>query len=73
MSKRWERVIRCEDLADRERVMRVLLTGNGRVAIVVPAGETAILSPRQVRDLRDALKDALPDAAVEAYQQGGRS
>lgn len=58
---RWH--IDCRDVVDRERSL-TLLIDRDRVVLVGPPGETAVLSPVQVRQLSVALGEA-------AHQAGG--
>lgn len=62
-----ERLVNCRDRARRMRTVRVLVTAD-HVLLIAPAGELAVLSPIQVRQLRAALKDAV---AEHALQRGG--
>ena len=47
----------CRDVIDRERFLTVLIDRD-RVVLVGPPGETAVLSPTQVGQLSDALREA---------------
>ncbi|MGH3861458.1 MULTISPECIES: hypothetical protein [Actinokineospora] len=62
-SKEWS--VSCRDIAGRRRDVTVFVR-QGRVVLVAPPGETAILSPLDVGRLRAALRDAVVDASVEA-------
>ncbi len=65
MNSHREWVVSCRDIAGRRRDVTVFVR-QGRVVLVAPPGETAILSPLDVGRLRAALRDAVVDAAVEA-------
>ncbi|MDI2030908.1 hypothetical protein QFW96_19910 [Saccharopolyspora sp. TS4A08] len=54
--------ISCRDVAGRRQDMSVFVN-HGRVVIVSPPGETAVLSPLEVGRLRAALRDAVVTAA----------
>ncbi|MEU5691063.1 hypothetical protein [Actinosynnema sp. NPDC020468] len=53
--------IRCSDVVDRERCLTVLVD-RGRVVLVGPPGETAVLSADQLVQLRAALREAAEQA-----------
>jgi hypothetical protein len=55
-NRHWWRVS-CRDVIDRERFLTVLIDRD-RVVLVGPPGETAVLSPMQVGQLSDALREA---------------
>lgn len=55
-NRHWWRVS-CRDVIDRERFLTVLIDRD-RVVLVGPPGETAVLSPTQVGQLSDALREA---------------
>lgn len=57
MRAQKERVIACRDVLDRTRSVRVFADA-GRVVVVGPPGETAILTVVECGQLRDALLDA---------------
>lgn len=63
MNKEWS--VSCRDIAGRRREVTIFVR-QGRVMLVAPPGETAILSPLDVGRLRAALRDAVVDASVEA-------
>ncbi|MET0134702.1 MAG: hypothetical protein ABW215_14050 [Kibdelosporangium sp.] len=63
MSGRKEWSVSCRDIAGRRRDLTVFVSG-GRVVLVSPPGETAVLSPLDVGRLRAALRDAVVDASV---------
>ena len=52
----WE--IQCVDIFGRPRSIRIGITAVGYVAIKVPAGEAAIVSPDQIDQVRSALDRA---------------
>ncbi len=58
--RHWWRV-RCSDVVDRERCLTVLVD-RGRVVLVGPPGETAVLSADQLVQLRAALREAAEQA-----------
>ncbi|MFI9008686.1 hypothetical protein ACIGNX_15805 [Actinosynnema sp. NPDC053489] len=58
--RRWWR-IRCSDVVDRERCLTVVVD-RGRVVLVGPPGETAVLSADQLGQLRAALREAAEQA-----------
>ena len=58
--RRWWR-IRCSDVVDRERCLTVMVD-QGRVVLVGPPGETAVLSADQLVQLRAALREAAEQA-----------
>jgi hypothetical protein len=59
--KEWS--VSCRDIAGRRRDLTVFVSG-GRIVLVSPPGETAVLSPLDVGRLRAALRDAVVDASV---------
>jgi hypothetical protein len=63
VNKEWS--VSCRDIAGRRREVTIFVR-QGRVMLVAPPGETAILSPLDVGRLRAALRDAVVDASVEA-------
>ena len=63
MSAHREWTVSCRDLAGRKRDMQVFVR-QGRVVVVAPPGETAVLSPLDVGRLRAALRDAVMDASA---------
>lgn len=67
----WERTIRCEDLAGRERALKLFLAEDGmRAVLQAPAGESAVLDLTAI----NGLQTALSQFAVEVFrQQGGQS
>ena len=56
--------IRCHDVVSRERCLTVLVD-KGRVLLVGPPGETAVLTTEQL----DQLRNALEEAAVRVERQ----
>ncbi|HEX2290230.1 MAG TPA: hypothetical protein VHH53_08565 [Pseudonocardiaceae bacterium] len=64
MSGQREWSVSCRDIAGRRRAVQVIAS-HGQVVLVVPPGETAILSPLEVGRLRAALRDAVVVAAEE--------
>jgi hypothetical protein len=58
--KEWS--ITCRDLAGRRRDLTVFVR-QGRVVLVAPPGETAVLNPLDVGRLRAVLRDAVLDAS----------
>jgi hypothetical protein len=52
-------VAACRDVAGRRREILVVPTDDGRIALVVPPGEVALLAPLQTGRLRAALRDAV--------------
>lgn len=65
MSSHREWSVACRDVAGRRREVTVFVR-QGRVVLVAPPGETAVLSPLDVGRLRAALRDAVLDASVDA-------
>jgi len=63
VSAHREWTVSCRDLAGRKRDMQVFVR-QGRVVVVAPPGETAVLSPLDVGRLRAALRDAVMDASA---------
>ena len=59
-NRHWWRVS-CRDVINRERFLTVLIDRD-RVVLVGPPGETAVLSPTQVGQLSDALREAVGQA-----------
>jgi hypothetical protein len=59
-NRHWWRVS-CRDVINRERFLTVLIDRD-RVVLVGPPGETAVLSPVQVDQLSDALREAADQA-----------
>ncbi|MDQ3403618.1 MAG: hypothetical protein M3548_09515 [Actinomycetota bacterium] len=64
MSSHKEWSVGCRDLTGRKREVTIFVR-QGRVVLVAPPGETAILSPLDVGRLRAALRDAVMAASVE--------
>jgi hypothetical protein len=62
MSRPPDRVIDCRDLAGRRHHL-IVFTDHGRIILVVPAGETAVLTLTQAGRLRASLRDAIAEAA----------
>jgi hypothetical protein len=58
--------VSCRDLAGRKRDVTVFVT-SGRVVVVAPPGEAAVLEPLDVGRLRAALRDAV--VAVGEYSR----
>lgn len=58
-SRHWR--IRCQDVTDRERFL-TLFVEHGRVVLVGPPGESAVLTPGQLGQLRTALQEAAEQA-----------
>lgn len=58
--KEWS--VTCRDVAGRRRDLTVFVR-QGRVVVVAPPGETAVLAPLDVGRLRAVLRDAVLDAA----------
>jgi hypothetical protein len=58
-SRQWR--IRCQDAANRERFV-TLFVEHGRVVLVGPPGESAVLTPGQLSLLRSALQEAADEA-----------
>lgn len=59
-NRHWWRVS-CRDVINRERFLTVLIDRD-RVVLVGPPGETAVLSPLQVGQLSQALREAADQA-----------
>lgn len=59
--KEWS--ITCRDVAGRRRDLTIFVR-QGRVILVAPPGETAVLNPLDVGRLRAVLRDAVVDAAA---------
>ena len=57
--RQWR--IRCQDVANRERFLTVLVE-HGRVVLVGPPGETAVLTSGQLGQLRAVLHEAAEEA-----------
>jgi hypothetical protein len=55
---RDDEVVDCQDLAGRGGQL-VVFNDHGRVILISPAGETAVLTPQQAGNLRAALRNAL--------------
>lgn len=62
MSVRKDRLVTCRDVAGRRRGI-VAFVEHGRVVLVLPPGETALLSKHEVARLRAALRDAVFEIA----------
>jgi hypothetical protein len=60
--RRKDRLIRCQDLAGRRHEL-IVFVDCGRVVLIAPPAETAVLTPEQVGALRAALRDTLLEAA----------
>ncbi|GHF88480.1 hypothetical protein FHX82_001222 [Amycolatopsis bartoniae] len=65
MTAQDEWSVTCRDLAGRKRALTVF-TNSGRVVVVAPPGEAAVLEPLDVGRLRAALRDAVVSAGREA-------
>lgn len=61
-----EWTIACRDLAGRRRTVQVLVS-EGKVVLVAPPGETAVLAPLDVGRLRAALRDAVVGVEEHAH------
>ncbi|MGH3451706.1 MAG: hypothetical protein ACRDQW_13475 [Haloechinothrix sp.] len=66
-----EWTIACRDLAGRRRTVTVSVR-EGKVVLIAPPGETAVLAPLDVGRLRAALRDAVvgvedPARAADPY------
>jgi hypothetical protein len=57
--RQWR--VRCQDVANRERFL-TLFVEHGRVVLVGPPGESAVLTPAQLTQLRTALQEAADEA-----------
>jgi len=55
---RHDELINCQDLAGR-RGQLIIFNDHGRVVMVTAGGETAVLTPQQVGQLRAALRNAV--------------
>lgn len=64
MAAHQEWTVNCRDVEGRRRDVQVFVR-QGRVVVVAPPGETAVLSPLDVGRLRAALRDAAMDASVD--------
>lgn len=62
MTNHREWSVQCRDVAGRRRDLTVFVR-QGRVVLVAPPGETAVLNPLDVGRLRAALRDAVVDAS----------
>ncbi|MGB3442247.1 MAG: hypothetical protein WBA97_26175 [Actinophytocola sp.] len=58
--KEWS--ITCRDLTGRRRDLTVFVR-QGRIILVAPPGETAVLNPLDVGRLRAVLRDAVVEAS----------
>jgi hypothetical protein len=58
-ARQWR--IRCQDVANRERFL-TLFVEHGRVVLVGPPGESAVLTAGQLGQLRTALQEAADEA-----------
>jgi hypothetical protein len=63
------RLINCRDFADRPRHV-IVFSDQGRVVLVAPAGEVAIMSTLQADQLRTALAAAMAEQARVAQGEG---
>jgi hypothetical protein len=54
----------CRDVAGRRRDMSVFVN-QGNVVVVLPSGETAVLTPLEVGRIRAVLRDAVVVAASQ--------
>lgn len=64
MNRQDEWSVSCQDLAGRKRDLTVSIS-QGRVVVVAPPGEAAVLAPLEVGRLRGALRDAVVAAERE--------
>jgi hypothetical protein len=64
MPVRKDWLVSCRDVAGRRRDI-IVFTDGGRVVLIAPPGETAVLAPLEVGRLRAALRDAIVDAAKD--------
>lgn len=60
-----EWTIACRDLAGRRRNLTVFVS-EGKVVLIAPPGETAVLAPLDVGRLRAALRDAVVEVDAPA-------
>ncbi|TCP46842.1 hypothetical protein EV191_113121 [Tamaricihabitans halophyticus] len=60
-----EWLVNCQDMAGRKRGLTVS-AANGRVVLIAPPGEAAVLNPLDVGRLRAALRDAVMSATYHA-------
>lgn len=60
-----EWTIACRDLAGRRRNVTVFVS-EGKVVLIAPPGETAVLAPLDVGRLRAALRDAVVEVDAPA-------
>lgn len=67
MNKHNEWSVSCQDLAGRKRDLTVSVS-HGRVVVVAPPGEAAVLAPLDVGRLRAALRDAVLMASQNVPQ-----
>ncbi|GAA5156863.1 MULTISPECIES: hypothetical protein [Amycolatopsis] len=67
MTAQDEWSVTCRDLAGRKRALTVF-TSNGRIVLVGPPGEAAVLEPLDVGRLRAALRDAVVVVGQEARE-----
>jgi hypothetical protein len=63
MSTRREWSVNCRDIAGRRREL-TLIVCQDKIALVVPPGETAVLSPQEAGRLRAALREAVVDTTA---------
>lgn len=59
-----DRLIACRDLAGRRHDI-IVFVDHGRVVLITPPAETAVLAPLEVGQLRAALRAALLEAAAD--------
>ncbi|MQA10136.1 MAG: hypothetical protein GEU98_16600 [Pseudonocardiaceae bacterium] len=59
--------ISCHDLAGRKRDLTVAVS-RGRIVVVAPPGEAAVLAPLDVGRLRAALRDAVLSVSHDPAQ-----
>lgn len=64
MNSHKEWTVNCRDIAGRRRGVTIFAR-QGRVVLVAPPGETAVLNPLDVGKLRAALRDAVVDASAD--------
>jgi hypothetical protein len=62
VSNHREWAVTCRDVAGRRRDLTVFVR-QGRIVLVAPPGETAVLNPLDVGRLRAVLRDAVVDAS----------
>ena len=62
MQDTWTQTVPCRDGSGREKVAKVVVTEEFNVALVTPAGDSAVWNPADVNRLTEVLRSAQLEA-----------